>query len=180
MAVEKRPKGWEAETQRKPLMVREALARHGNKELIVFVDVDATVERPLDDLQRSFRGDIGLYCRARVLTRRHIFFRSGAIALKPGEQTSGFIDAWCEEAGQSAYGMVDQDSLLRAVERATNVTLQMLPLAYCATKLDVQNGQVAIDKVAILHEQASFTSAKKESWLSKRKRRVLSALRGGH
>lgn len=180
MAVEKRPRGWEAETQRKPLMVREALARHGDKDLIVFVDVDATVERPLDDLQRLFRGDIGLYCRARVRTRRHIFFRSGTIALRPGQHTSAFIDAWCDEAGQSAYGTVDQDSLLHAVERATNATLQMLPIAYCATKLDVRNGHIGIERVAILHEQASFTSAKKESWLSKRKRRVLSVLRGGH
>lgn len=178
-AVEKRSKGWEAETQRKPLMVRDALAKHGDKDLIVFMDVDATVEKPLDELQRVFRGDIGLYCRARVRTRRHIFFRSGTIALKPGEHTRAFIDAWCVAAGQSAYGTVDQDSLLRAVEDATSATLQMLPIAYCATKLDVQNGHVAMEHVAILHEQASFTSAQKESWLSKRTRRVMSALKGG-
>jgi hypothetical protein len=177
VAVEKRTGGWESETQRKPLMVRDALVKHGDKDLIVFIDVDATVEKPLDELQRSFRGDIGLYCRARVRTRRHIFFRSGTIALTPGEHTSAFIDAWCVEAGQSEYGTVDQDSLLRAVEQAKNATLQMLPIAYCATKHDIENGLVAFEQVVILHEQASFSSAEKESWLSKRTRRVISALK---
>jgi hypothetical protein len=33
--------------------------------------------------------------------------------------------------------------------------------------------------VAILHEQASFSSKQKESWLSKRTRRVMSALKYG-
>lgn len=179
VAVEKRSGGWESETQRKPTMVRDALLKHGDKDLIVFVDVDATVEKPLDDLQRSFRGDIGLYCRARVRTRRQIFFRSGTIALTPGRHADAFIDAWCIEAERSEYGTVDQDSLLRAVENATSATLQMLPIAYCATRHDIENGLVAVDQVAIMHEQASFTSTQKELWLSKRTRRVMSALKGG-
>lgn len=179
VAVEKRSGGWEAQTQRKPFMVRDALLRHADKDLIVFIDVDATVEKPLDDLQRSFRGDIGLYCLARVRTRRQIFFRSGTIALSPGRNTTAFIDAWCDAAGRSSYGTVDQDSLLHAVERATKATLQMLPIAYCATKHDIENGHVAIEQVAILHEQASFSSKQKELWLSKRTRRVMSALKYG-
>jgi hypothetical protein len=179
VAVEKRPGGWESETQRKPLMVRDALIKHGDKDLIVFVDVDATVEKPLDELQRSFRGDIGLYCRARVRTRRQIFFRSGTIALTPGQHTSAFIDAWCAEARQSERGTVDQDSLLQAVEKATSATLQMLPIAYCATRHDVEHGHLTVEQAVILHEQASFSSTQKESWLSKRTRRVMSALKGG-
>ena len=143
------------------------------------IDVDATDEKPLDSLQRSFRGDIGLYCRARVRTRRHIFFRSGTIVLSPGRSTTAFIDAWCEAAGCSGYGTVDQDSLLHAVESATGATLQVLPIAYCATKHDIDNGLVAIEDVALLHEQASFSSMQKESWLSKRSRRIMSALKYG-
>lgn len=177
--VEKCDGGWEAETQRKPFMVRNALKKHADQDLIVFIDVDATVEKPLDGLQLSFRGDIGLYCRARVRTRRHIFFRSGTIVLSPGRNTTAFIDAWCEAAGRSGYGTVDQDSLLHAVESATGATLQVLPIAYCATKHDIDNGLVAIEDVAILHEQASFSSTQKESWLSKRSRRIMSALKYG-
>jgi len=179
VAVDKKYPGWEAETQRKPLMVRDALLKHGDKDLIVFLDVDATIEKPLDELQRSFRGDVGLYCRTRLRTRRQIFFRSGTIALAPNQHTSSFIDAWCAEAGKSGYGTVDQDSLVLAVENATSATLQMLPIAYCATKHDIEHGLVAVENVAILHEQASFTSTQKESWLSKRTRRVIAALKGG-
>lgn len=178
VAVDKKHAGWEAETQRKPFMVRDALARHRDKDLIVFLDVDATVEKPLSELQRDFRGDIGLYCKSRLRTRRHVFFRSGTIVLAPNRHAGALVDAWCTEAERSGRGTVDQDSLLLAVEAATTATLQMLPIGYCATKHDIENGLAKAEEVTILHEQASFTSAVKESWFSKRVRRALAAIKG--
>jgi hypothetical protein len=179
VAVDKKHTGWEAETQRKPFMVREALRKHRDKSMILFLDVDNTLEKSLDELQRIFRGDIGVFCRSRMRTRRQVFFVSGTIAIKPNEHAAAFIDAWCDEASKSGRGSVDQDSFVSAVEAATTVTLQMLPVGYGATTLDIKRGSVAREDVTILHEQASFVAAVKESWLSKRTRRFATLLRGG-
>lgn len=178
LAVNKANKSWEAETQRKPFMVLDALNKHSDKHLIVFLDVDAVLLKPLDELQQALRGDVGMYCVSRLRTRRQLFFRSGTLALTPNQHTRKFIEAWCEHARSSGHGTVDQESLINAVEAATSAAIQALSVTYCATKGDLKQGIVKLEEVAILHEQASFASTQKESWFSKRRRRLVAGIRG--
>lgn len=172
IGVAKTHAGWEAETQRKPFMVRDAVRKYAACSLVVFVDADCTIEKSLDGLQQSFHADIGVYCRSVMRTRRQVFFRSGTIALSPNERTYQFLDHWCAAAGDSHHGTVDQDSFAVAVETATLTRIQFLPIAYCTTRKDIAQNLAASSDAVILHDHASLESADKESWFSKRWRRM--------
>lgn len=174
VAVDKRHASWEAETQRKPLLVRDALKAHGDVDMIAFLDVDCVLREPLDAMQQWFTGDVALYGRSKIRTRQHLWFRSGTLLLRPQRAaTLAFVDEWCRQAEVGGAGTVDQDSIILAMERSPATLFQMLPLRYCATVYDVDKGLIDHDDAVILHDSASTVGqVRKESRAAKKWRRL--------
>lgn len=180
VAVDKNGDSWETETQRKPNMIRRAMRAHAGQDLIIFVDVDATIQSPLDELELYLHGDVAFYGRAKMRTRNHLYFRSGTVLVRPRSAAEPFVGAWQRIAEASPPGTVDQDSLITAMELSPDTTFQMLPLEYCATVYDIGKGLIKQRDVKILHESASAeTPELKEGWFSKRRRRLGSWLMEG-
>jgi len=160
--VEVEPYGgwsWEKTTLRKAHEAGKAMDRHPNK-LVVFLDVDARVLRPLDDLVNRWRGDVGFYIRTSIRKTGgvKIRIRSGTMVLANTPQARHFVDVWEAESRSAPRGEVDQAALQVALGKQLAATYRPLPLEYCATEGD------RCHNPAILHDQASKGVRKVGNW----------------
>lgn len=148
---------WEAETMRKPRIVRGLRELYSDKTLIL-LDVDCEVRRSLDPLAASIIGDVAAYVRAktagRAKDRARIKVMSGTMVFRPTPGADRFIDAWEEALSECESTDVDQTALMIALGRATNFTFQPLGAEYCA--LD----RAAHPDPVILHDNASLNAVK--------------------
>lgn len=173
MACDKRVGCWEAETMRKPGIVRRLRQRHAGKTLVL-LDVDCEVRRPLTPLVAAVTGDVAAYVRAksigRAKDRARIKVMSGTMVFRPTAGADRFIDAW--EAAQSECDStdVDQTALMIALGRATNFTFQPLGAEWCA--LDAASHP----DPAVLHDNASRTAPRARAPLMQQFRRALGML----
>ncbi|MGD9830702.1 MAG: hypothetical protein AB7U66_18425 [Hyphomicrobiaceae bacterium] len=152
--VEKLAGGWERNTLRKPEMIAAALHRHPG-QVVIFLDVDAVVRAPLDELA-TLSTDIGVHMRGKLsrLGRPRIAARSGTMVLCPTARTRAFVGRWQELSSTAPWGVVDQRTLMIAMTATPGLTVTNLPVRYCAT---------AADRVAdpvIAHDRASAGTTK--------------------
>ena len=159
--VAKVPGGWEANTMEKPMQIQRAMIRHPDK-VIIFLDVDCVVHRPLTPLL-LIGGDVGLYLRTKF-RRRGGFrsgWRSGTMVLRPTSNARALVSAWIEEGERAVRHAVDQDSLAVALGRVPGLSITTLGVEWCATV-----GDDYIDP-AIYHDSASLetkTPRLKRTW----------------
>jgi hypothetical protein len=155
MACEKTARFWEAETRRKPSIVREFARAHPGKTLIL-LDADCTVRRGLEPLVASIKGDVAALVRAkptgRGKERARIKVMSGTMVFRPTEGALHFIQAWELALSECDQHDVDQTALMIALGRATEFTFQPLGPEWCAF------GVPAHPNPAIVHEQASLAA----------------------
>lgn len=147
--VEKTAGGWERNTLRKASMIMRSVRSH-RKSTIIFLDVDAIVHEPLDELG-AIQTDIGLHMRGKLSRtgRLRVGMRSGTMVLRPTSATLAFLTLWDGLSEDAPKGTVDQKLLGLAVARTPGLTVTNLPIRFCAT---------AGDKVArpvIAHDSAS-------------------------
>ena len=150
---------WEAETMRKPRIVRDLRSRYPSKTLVL-LDVDCTARRSLEPLVQSTRGDVAAYVRAkssgRGKERARIKVMSGTMVFRPTEGATRFVEAWDAAISECDQTDVDQTALMIAFGRATGFTFEPLSAEWCA--LD----QSYYHDPAILHDNASLGASKKE------------------
>ncbi len=143
---------WEAETMRKPRIVRQLRDLHPAKTLIL-LDVDCEVRQSLAPLVDSVSGDVAAYIRAkssgRGKDRARIKVMSWTMVFRPTPGAARFIDAWDEAQAECDSTDVDQTALMIALGRATDFTFQPLSAKWCALDL------TSHPDPAILHDNAS-------------------------
>jgi hypothetical protein len=112
--VDKRSGGWERNTLRKPAMILKAMRRHPEKS-IIFLDVDAVVHEPLDELA-AIPGDIGLHLRIGIAHtgRPRLGMRSGTMVLRRTDRAASFLRRWAE-LSECARGGISHCSFLAAL-----------------------------------------------------------------
>lgn len=151
--------GWEAETMRKPRVVRKLIESNPGKTLVL-LDVDCQVRLCPSKLVDSVRGDVAAYVRAKRAgsgkDRARIKVLSGTMVFRPTDGARRLLDAWEAAQAECQAGDVDQTSLMIALGRATEFTFQPLGPEWCDFEGHPQP--------AIVHDNAGLAVAK-TSWL---------------
>ncbi|MGD9803398.1 MAG: putative nucleotide-diphospho-sugar transferase [Hyphomicrobiaceae bacterium] len=159
VSVDKRRGGWARNTLRKPAMMIQAMRRHA-RTTIIFLDVDAIVFAPLDDLA-AIKTDIGLHMRLgkdRLGTPR-LGLRSGTMVLRATDGTVSFLHRWAEFSDGTRRGLVDQNTLTMALARTPELTVTNLSVRFCATRAD------GVHNPVVAHERASAANGWAGRWV---------------
>jgi len=144
---------WEARTCRKAEFVKQAMRRYPH-ETILFLDVDCTVRRPLDELA-DIPGDFGICSTVKYEKRRWhsistiIQTRSGTLVLKPTDRCREMVGRWCQEAENAPLYVHDQQALALAMTQVPGLTVTNIGTEWCAVPRDHHPDP------GILHDQAS-------------------------
>ena len=157
--VEKDFGGWELNTLRKPAMIEEAMWRHP-AQTVVFLDVDAVVLGPLDELA-AINADVGMHFAVKTKSSGNnaLFARSGTMVLKPTPMARNFVCAWRSFSDGAPLGWVDQSTLLEALWHTPGITIEQLDVRYCATRKD------KVTEPVVVHDNASGVTRKMPPWL---------------
>jgi hypothetical protein len=168
--VEKRSGGWARNTLRKPAMMIQAMRRHP-RNTIIFLDVDAVVHGPLDELA-EIKTDIGLHMRLGRdrLGKPRLGLRTGTMVIRATGGTMVFLHRWAEISDGACRGMVDQNTLIIALARTPELTVTNLSVCFCATASD------GVENPVIAHERASGSG----SWVKRLSRAAARASGGWH
>jgi hypothetical protein len=156
--VEKLAGGWERNTLRKPAMIIQAMRRHPSTT-VIFLDVDALVHGPLDELA-DISTDIGLHMRMGLdrLGKPRLGMRTGTMVVSPTDSTKIFLHRWAEISNEARRGMVDQNTLVMALARTPELSITNLSVAFCATAAD------GIQNPIIAHDRASAAATWSSRW----------------
>lgn len=136
---------WEANCAQKPRIIKEALLRHEDKN-IVYLDADARIMRdPV--LFDVFAGDVGVH----YLFGKELL--SGTIFLKNTNSVFNLVTLW-ELVQQEAEGTWDQivlQDVLREFGSRLGIRLKTLPANYC----QIEDIMAHAGRPVIKHTQAS-------------------------
>ena len=134
------PQGsWELNCGLKPTFIKECLEKF--KEPILYVDIDATFEAPIDE--SIMDGDICLY----RLQDKEVL--SGTLYFKYNKRTLAFLDKWIEK--QKEYPMMWDQRTLSKTLLESDIKQGKLPATYCKI-FDIMK---KVSGGVIVHHQAS-------------------------
>jgi hypothetical protein len=161
--VEKQPGGWRRNTLEKPAQLRDAMKRHIDKKVIIFLDVDCRVWgtlKDLDALAETYEADISFYLRTGLRSngKGRLNPRSGTIVIRQTPDAMRLVDLWIVESINPPRRSNDQDTLMAVLGRVPGLTIAALDVRYCAVEADGRPDAV------IQHWRASATA---QSFLEK-------------
>ncbi len=164
MATEKAAGGWESNTMRKPIWVREAMAANTGR-VVIFLDVDCVVLGDLAPLA-ALDCDIAAFFGAKLRTKRmrdrlKFGVRSGTLVLPPTQNARKLVDEWIAAGKESGRLEVDQATLMLAMTRVSGLKLVFLDAKWCATEGDTVNSPV------VQHSAASREQLKLSRWFGR-------------
>lgn len=79
----------------KPNLIRETL-KETNESLLVWIDGDATLIRPIDELEKDDSFDVGVTVRPRQNPRKTNYINAGVMFFKNNSKAKTFLDAWID------------------------------------------------------------------------------------
>lgn len=143
------PKGWMANTRRKPLVAEEAMQRFPDRT-IVLTDVDAEAMADIAPMV-DITADVSAFLKAKLSrkARCEIQLSSRVIVLRPTPAARKFIADWRAECARCAAEVADEAALGLVLARSEGLAFAPLPERYAARERDV-----APPDAALVHDSA--------------------------
>ena len=142
---------WVANCNMKPSVVLEAL--EGAVAPVLWLDADAEILRPLDDLE-AITADFAIYQQPDTSTKSR--FRSGTVFFRPTADSVALVQDWADRAAKEPIRVWDQGHLCLAWKQST-ISTHWLPITYCQ-RFDEAEAAANLNPVPdphIVHYQAS-------------------------
>lgn len=143
------PKGWMANTRRKPLVAEEAMQRFATKT-IVLTDVDAEALSDIAPMV-DISADVSAFLKGKLSrkARCELQLSSRVIVLKPTRPARKFIADWRAECARCAAEVADEAALGLVLARSEGLSFAPLPERFAARERDV-----APPDAALVHDSA--------------------------
>jgi hypothetical protein len=140
--------GWERNTLQMADQIRAAMERHPD-DVIVFLNVDATVRGSLALLAEEVTADVAFSLRAKRKPwgRCVMHPNTGTVVFRPTLGAREFVERWSELSSKAVWGDTDQLSLTLAIAQSPHTSLQPLSEKWWGSEGD--------PAAVILHDRAS-------------------------
>ena len=168
------PKGWMANTRRKPLVAEEAMQRFADKT-IVLTDVDAEALGDISAMVAT-SADVSAFLKGKLSrkARAELQLSSRVIVLRPTPRARQLIADWRAECARCSADVADEAALGIVLARSEGLTFSPLSERFAARERDV-----APPDAALVHDSARDLTLEAFNLRKLVKRRLASLRSGG-